>query len=270
MKMLPLAFQSGDTLLAELDPEHYITNKKLVVSKLTADSLWVKPVVPIVPSEFVSIANAEYEELTEPYRWTQEYEKNRVFKHLPGQHDQSKHGKGGRATVESPSFTDDEVDAITSYSGSATVQVNHQLRGLSRSRGIQPAQGVWRMSEEKINGIVDKMDSAIDKSSLTERLTLEREVKADSLRSGLFGTAKGKTISDKGFLSLRKGQSNVPPLRGYVKMRITAPAGTKALDLSFINPNAMGEVIFPRNTQIKVTNIVGKGEDTTVIGEIVG
>lgn len=92
MKMLPLAFQSGDTLLAELDPEHYITNKKLVVSKLTADSLWVKPVVPIVPSEFVSIANAEYEQLIEPYRWTQEYEKNRVFKHMQGQHDQSTHG----------------------------------------------------------------------------------------------------------------------------------------------------------------------------------
>lgn len=198
-----------------------------------------------------------------------EQDKASVAKHLAGKHDQSTHGKGGRATVESPSFTDDEVDAIGSYSSNAALQVNHQLRGLSRSRGIQPAQGVWRMSEEKINGIVQKMDSAIDKSSLTERLVLEREVKVDSVRSGLFGTVKGKTISDKGFLSLRKGKSEVPPLRGYVKMRITAPAGTKALDLSFINPNAMGEVIFPRNTQIKVTNIVGKGEDTTVIGEIV-
>lgn len=93
MIQLPLAFQSGDTLLAELDPDHYITDKKRVVAKLTADNLWVKPVVPIVPSEFVSIANAEHKRLTEPYRWMQEYQKTQVFKHLGGQHDQATHGR---------------------------------------------------------------------------------------------------------------------------------------------------------------------------------
>lgn len=101
MIQLPLAFQSGDTLLAELDPDHYITDKKRVVAKLTADNLWVKPVVPIVPSEFVSIANAEHKRLTEPYRWMQEYEKTRVFKHLPGQHDQSTHaGKKSYKSID--------------------------------------------------------------------------------------------------------------------------------------------------------------------------
>lgn len=198
-----------------------------------------------------------------------EQDKADVQKHMRGKHDQSSHGRAGRATVEAPSFTDNEYEAISTYSGSATLQVNHHLRGKSRTRGIQPALGVWRLSEEKLDAIVAEMDSAIDKSTLTETLTLQRDFPVNSLRSGLFGSIKGKTISDKGFLSLRKGTTQVPPPLGFVRMKIKAPAGTKALDLSFINPNAMGEVIFPRNTQIKVTNIVGTGDDTTVIGEIV-
>jgi hypothetical protein len=268
MIQLPLEYQSGTTLLADLNPEYYITNKKHVIAKLTANNAWAKPIQRIAPIDFIELSETKFKELNEPYDQLQEYLQTDVTKH--GNHDQSSHGNNRRATFESPAFSDDEYDALTSYSGSATVQINHQLRGFSRTRGIQPAQGAWRLSEEKINKIVKKMDSAIDKSVLSERLTLEREIKEDSLRSGLFSTIKGKTISDKGFLSLRKGKSNLPPLRGFVKMRIVAPAGSKALDLSFINANSMGEVIFPRDTKIKVTQILGQGEDTTVIGEIVG
>jgi hypothetical protein len=221
-----------------------------------------------VTNEFDLLPEWVVVHLTQVEQMFEQDKSDAIAKH--GKHDQKTHGNNRRATFESPAFSDDEYDALTSYSGSATVQINHQLRGFSRTRGIQPAQGAWRLSEEKINKIVKKMDSAIDKSVLSERLTLEREIKEDSLRSGLFSTIKGKTISDKGFLSLRKGKSNLPPLRGFVKMRIVAPAGSKALDLSFINANSMGEVIFPRDTKIKVTQILGQGEDTTVIGEIVG
>lgn len=252
-----------------------VTNPK--VSRLAAVGRFYVPLSQAQQSELIT-AMSTIENLDALPSWMSDYfsqveqmfEQDKagelIEKH--GDHDQKRHGR--RASIESPEFTENEFEAISSYSGSATVQVNHHLRGFSRTRGIQPAQGVWQLSEKKINGIVKELDSAIDKSTLPQKLTLQREIKADSLRSGLFGSVKGKTISDKGFLSLRKGTSEVPPLRGYVKMRITAPAGTKALDLSFINPNAMGEVIFPRNTQIKVTNIIGKGEDTTVIGEIVG
>jgi hypothetical protein len=205
-----------------------------------------------------------------------------VEKHLPGQHDQSTHGRRSsnprnlpnrlrelRATVEEPSFTDDEFDAVNTYSTDAALQVNHKLRGLSRTRGIQPAQGVWRMSDKKIDAIVTKMDSSIDKSTLVEKTTLYREIPVSSLRNGLFSSAKGKTISDKGFLSMRKGETSIPPRKGFVSLQINAPAGTKALDLSFINPNAMGEVILPRGSKVKIINIVGRSDDMTVIGEIV-
>jgi hypothetical protein len=190
-----------------------------------------------------------------------------VEKH--GTHDQRTHGRGRRATAEEPSFTDDEYDAISTYSTDAALQVNHKLRGLSRTRGIQPAQGVWRMSDKKIDAVVAKMDSSIDKSTLVEKTTLYREIPVSSLRNGLFSSAKGKTISDKGFLSMRKGETSIPPRKGFVSLQINAPAGTKALDLSFINPNAMGEVILPRGSKVKIINIVGRSDDMTVIGEIV-
>lgn len=99
MKQLPLAFQSGDTLLAELDPEHYITQKGQVVLKLTAHNRWVKPVLPIAPTDSLSLGDAEFMELTAPWRALQEYQKTGVIKHLQGQHDQSTHA--GRKSYKS-------------------------------------------------------------------------------------------------------------------------------------------------------------------------
>lgn len=269
MVKLPLAYQSGDTLLAELDPEHYITDKKRVVSKLTAENRWVKPVLAIPATKSLELGDGEYAELRADWERFQTFINTGVTKHLQGQHDQRSHA-GSRATIETPSFSDEEYDAISAYTGSATVQINHKLRGLSRTRGIQPARGVWVMSDEKIDNVVKNLDSAISKSKLIKQTVMERDIPATSLKSGLFGSAVGKTISDKGFLSLKSGTSNIPPLKGFVKLRVTAPSGTTALDMSFINPNAMGEIIFPRDTKIKITSVSGGGADTIVRGEIVG
>lgn len=144
MIQLPLAFQSGDTLLAELDPDHYITDKKRVVAKLTADNLWVKPVVPIVPSEFVSIANAEHKRLTEPYRWMQEYQKTQVFKHLDGQHDQYRHAGGGRGRFDRP----DEYQSLDVPFGELPDTVYHVTASKNNDAisidGLQvPPEGTW-------------------------------------------------------------------------------------------------------------------------------
>lgn len=264
MKMLPLAFQSGDTFLAELDPDHYITDKRRVVAKLTADNLWAKPVLPIVPTDFVSLAMSEYDRLTAPYRAMQEYKQTGVMKHLAGQHDQSTHAN--RLSTQTPEFSDSEKQAIANYSGTATLQVNHKLRGLP-TKGIRPS--VFDLRENEIESIVTNLDSAIDKSSLKTTMRLQREMPVKSIPYGLFSSAVGKTIKDKGFLSLRNTNDNIPARKGFVKMIVTAPAGTKALDLSFINPNAMGEVIFPRGTKIKITSVRGRYADTIVRGEIV-
>jgi len=193
-----------------------------------------------------------------------EQDESSLQKHLAGQHDQSSHAN--RLSAQSPDFSDSEKQAIANYSGTATLQVNHKLRGLP-TKGILPS--VFDLRENEIENIVTNLDSAIDKSSLKATMKLQREIPTSSIPSGLFSSAVGKTIKDKGFLSLRNTQDNIPARNGFVKMIVTAPAGTKALDLSFINPNAMGEVIFPRGTKIKITSVKGQRSDTIVRGEIV-
>jgi hypothetical protein len=195
-----------------------------------------------------------------------------VTKH--GNHNQLDHAgrRGRRLTTEAPSFTDSERDALTTYGGNETLQINHRLRGLSNTRGIQPALGAWRMSDNKIDSIVQNMDSAIDKSSLSERTTVYRDIPASSLKTGLFGSAVGKTITDRGYLSMRRGEASaaVPPPSGFVRLKVIAPAGTKALDLSFINDRSMGEIIFPRDSKIKINRVIGGAGDMEVVGEIIG
>lgn len=203
-------------------------------------------------------------ESTKKFILDAELKLDELQKHLAGQHDQSSHAN--RLSAQSPDFSDSEKQAIANYSGTATLQVNHKLRGLP-TKGILPS--VFDLRENEIENLVTNLDSAIDKSTLKTTMKLQREMPYKSIPSSLFGNSVGKTISDKGFLSLRNTNDNIPARKGFVKMIVTAPAGTKALDLSFINPNAMGEVIFPRGTKIKITSVKGQYSDTIVRGEIV-
>lgn len=265
MIMLPLAFRSGKTFLAELDPEHYITDKKRVVAKLTADNSWAKPVESVNAAEYLSFTSEEFDELTAPWRAYKEWAKTAVEKHLAGKHDQSTHG-GNRASVESPEFNDREKRAIATYSSRAALQINNKLRGIPTKGQLR---SVWDMSDKEIDEAVISLDNAISKSNLKQKMTLEREMPASFIKTGPLQSAEGRIISDKGYLSLRNTQSNIPAQQGFVKLIVTAPAGTPALDLSFINPNAMGEVVFPRGTKLKITRISSSTYDTVVRGEIV-
>jgi hypothetical protein len=188
-----------------------------------------------------------------------------ISKHLSGKHDQSSHG-GNRASVESPEFNDREKRAIATYSSSAALQINNKLRGIPTKGQLR---SVWDMSDKQLDEAVISLDSAISKSNLKQKMTLEREMPASFIKTGLLQSAEGRIISDKGYLSLRNTQSNIPARQGYVKLIVTAPAGTTALDLSFINPTSMGEVVFPRGTNIRITRISGDAMDTVVRGEIV-
>ena len=93
MIALPYEYISGKTLLAELDPEHYITDKKKVVAKLTADNLWAHPVRRIDPTGKLILLSSEHKELTADWNRFQDW--LGVQKHLPGKHDQASHGRKG-------------------------------------------------------------------------------------------------------------------------------------------------------------------------------
>lgn len=181
-------------------------------------------------------------------------------KHLAGKHDQRTHGR--RASAETIEFSDNEKSAIEGYTRDSALQINAKLRGQRNVTRI----GVWQMTDAKIDEAVKNLDSAIDKSKLSKKLTLQRDVPASSIKNGVFNSVVGKTITDKGFLSLRNQSSDDSVrLKGFVKMVIDAPEGATALDMSFLNPNSMNEIIFPRGTKIKVTSFDGE----TMKGEIV-
>jgi hypothetical protein len=99
MVQLPLEYQSGDTLLADLNPDYYITDKKKVVAKLTANNAWTKPIQRIAPIDFIELSDTKFKELNQPYEDFQAFLSDNVQKHLPGQHDQSTHG--GRKSYKS-------------------------------------------------------------------------------------------------------------------------------------------------------------------------
>ena len=99
MIQLPLEYQSGDTFLAELNPDYYITDKKKVVAKLTADNVWVKPIQRIAPIDVVELSDRKFKELNAPYENFQAFLRGDFAKHLQGQHDQSTHA--GRKSYKS-------------------------------------------------------------------------------------------------------------------------------------------------------------------------
>jgi len=91
MIQLPLEYQSGNTLLADLNPDYYITDKGRVVTKLTANGAWAKKVERIAPINFIELSDKKYKEVNEFYESFQAYLQEDIQKH--GDHDQSSHGR---------------------------------------------------------------------------------------------------------------------------------------------------------------------------------
>ena len=137
MIQLPLEYQSGNILLADLNPEYYITNKKHVIAKLTANNAWAKPIQRIAPIDFIELSETKFKELNEPYDQLQEYLKTDVAKHLQGQHDQSTHaGKKSYKSIDD--IVKDGLDiqeAIDELGGSNVENGNVAMRVLLERMG---------------------------------------------------------------------------------------------------------------------------------------
>lgn len=137
MIQLPLEYQSGTTFLADLNPEYYITNKKHVIAKLTANNAWSKPIQRIAPIDFIELSETKFKELNEPYDQLQEYLKTDVAKHLQGQHDQSTHaGKKSYKSIDD--IVKDGLDiqqAIDELGGSNVENGNVAMRVLLERMG---------------------------------------------------------------------------------------------------------------------------------------
>lgn len=201
----------------------------------------------------------------------QEPEFEDVQKHLPGKHDQSSHARGGSGsrTRKPPktSYSSSEKEAGATFAtGNGALQVNGRLRG----KGYRYEFGQQRLGDKRYNDTVKGLDSAIGKSTTTRPMTMTRDVDTSSLKFSRFRGDSGRTISDKGFLTMRNTQSGVPPLSSKTRLSITVPAGSKALELSKITRAPANTWVLPRGSKIRLTGSATVNGVDVVTGEIVG
>jgi hypothetical protein len=146
MVQLPLEYQSGDTLLADLNPDYYITDKKKVVAKLTANNAWTKPIQRIAPIDFIELSDTKFKELNKPYEDFQAFLSENVQKHLPGQHDQSSHGN--RRSAVSPTVVSDTQRLTADWGGLSINMVD----------GSMPTAGFMVAKPPEFSKVVDAKD----------------------------------------------------------------------------------------------------------------
>jgi len=140
MIQLPLEYQSGNTLLADLNPDYYITDKGRVVAKLTANGAWAKKVESIAPISFIGLSDKKYKEANEPYESFQAYLQEDIQKH--GDHDQSSHGR--RRVSGVPSNIDLDGKRFSEAEGTELAKraLNHTiLRGETHDRLVEELLG---------------------------------------------------------------------------------------------------------------------------------
>jgi hypothetical protein len=192
-----------------------------------------------------------------------EGEKRKVEKHLSGKHDQSTHGRGAGTMVGVPatdkkSVTPEQLSAIKFYTGTGFRTMNDSLRGKSTPSA----------DPEKLKTRIKDLDGAIANSEIKESMIVSRVVGATALvwysRESRIETLKklvGKTITEKGFLSTTKKATIGSSLGQLDKeedvfLKIHAPKGTKALDISTVSYYSKEqEVIFPRDSKLTILSV---------------
>jgi hypothetical protein len=186
-----------------------------------------------------------------------------IQKHLQGQHDQATHGRAAGSMVGIPatdkkSVTPDQLSALKYYTGAGFLDVNKTLRG----------ENIRVANPEKMKTRIKDLDEAIANSEIKDAMIVTRVVGATAFvwysRESRIESLKklvGKTVTEKGFLSTTKKAtigSSLGPINKEedVFIKIHAPKGTKALDISSVSYfSDEQEVIFPRDSQLKILSV---------------
>jgi hypothetical protein len=179
-------------------------------------------------------------------------------------------GGGGTATPTAPAdtttttggvattpLTKDERSALDGYSGTYYREINETLRGGSPWTDLSPAE---------LKAEIAHLDASINKGTLAAETTLYRGTSPAALGGGI--PAVGTTLSDKGFLSTSRSSNIAEAFQnmstGGVMMRITAPRGTRAADVSYHTGGHEQELLLGRSTKLKVTGVSASGGRTVV------
>lgn len=160
-------------------------------------------------------------------------------------------------------LTEDDMNVLTEYTGSgAFIPINASLRGIDMSTLTEGVSDLFddEIDEGWVQMFTGDLDKLIHKQTTMTDFTLYRGV-----HSGAIGDIKkGMTITDNGYMSTsadpKVAMEFMHQTEGTV-FKITYPAGRPALYVDGIEDINLGqsEVILPRGTEMKVTNVTMEG-----------
>lgn len=151
-----------------------------------------------------------------------------------------------------------------------------KLISISKEKSLKFGNRVLktRLTRDEVQGALDSLDAAIEKSALGTDLTLYRGLKVINFEGGAQNLEVGDLVFDRAYASSttdkNRGDHFAHPQEDGLShmMRIHAPKGTKALWFNDIEH----EVLFARNTAFEITNITTEGNtryyDVVVAGEV--
>lgn len=190
--------------------------------------------------------------------------------HMPGQHDQSSHGRGGATghdalaapkisigsddgVVRGGYLNPEQAMALRRYRSTAYTRINRHMRG----------QGVGMDDVTDAGVLAASIKEAMAQSPLQSAITVTRGTKThDWLPADVqAGDMTGFTFRDKGFVSTsaRMDQAKSFTRTGGVSMTITVPAGVGAIGLSDFTDEA--EILLDAGLTFRVTGDRGLDKD---------
>jgi hypothetical protein len=179
-------------------------------------------------------------------------------------------GGGGAATAAAPAptltlggvavgkLTAAEEDVIDDYSGMGYASINGQARGIVPF--INPRMAHLHPDPAKVAAQIATLDGAIAKGKLTVAKTLYRGTQL----SVLGDLAVGTVFRDSGFLSTSRSKSVTNNFGHGALLRIKAPKGTRASDVTHHSGGHEQEILLGRNTGLRITKVTQEGGRTVI------
>jgi hypothetical protein len=188
-----------------------------------------------------------------------------ALKHLPGQHDQSTHGRGGgmgtntvgmdylekRSAETWGGLSDSEKASVGDYTDGSYYNMNEMLRGNEKIINSRFA--------EKTNAKIENLQSAIEKTGgFEDDITVFRGVSMTDTDVSAF--SEGGIFSDKGFLSTSANYDDAK----FFSENADADRGNRINSVIFVFDVMRGVpcIPFPQGGESEV--IFGKGQNFTI------
>jgi hypothetical protein len=142
-------------------------------------------------------------------------------------------------------LTREEKTVIDGYSAVDYKRINKVARGTFDGDADKAAEGVRKAAI---------LDSAIAKATLARDVTLYRGARLSDFGGGV--PAVGSTLSDRGFFSTTHDRHvAVTNFAGDAVLKINARKGTHAVDVTHVAGGLEKEVLFGRNSAMRVSSV---------------